>query len=390
MPKKKNNKQRVRRLLQFSQGIIRGEDGSHLVAKYQDVLDQVTPHDMIAMEEQQLKMGITFRQIKGKIEKVMNVIYDQLKKYNWEKPTTGHALYYLMQENRELEKVLKKLKSALIERDYQQTKKLTESLDQMEKHYLRKENILFPFLEKIWENCRPLSVMWSIHDDIRMKRKELINLLLEKQEFNSEIFKLIGELFFLMYGMILKEELVIYPVAMETLTAMDWKKIQAQSFEVGFAFIHQPEKDDVPSSFPQNEASSIFQTETGSLDHKQLELILNTLPLDLSFIDENDEVRYFSNPKDRFFPRSPAVIGRKVQKCHPPESVHIVEKILNSFKAGDRDQADFHIQMKGKFIRIRYFAVRDIKRKYLGTLEVSQDITEIRKLQGEKRLLDRD
>ncbi|OPX25971.1 MAG: hypothetical protein B1H06_06605 [Candidatus Cloacimonas sp. 4484_143] len=117
-------------------------------------------------------------------------------------------------------------------------------------------------------------------------------------------------------------------------------------------------------------------------------MILNTIPLDITFIDENDEVRYFSNPKDRFFPRSPAIIGRKVQKCHPPESVHVVEKILDSFKAGTRDEASFHIQMKGKVIQIRYFAVRNENGNYLGTLEVGQDVTEIRDLEGEKRLLD--
>ncbi len=391
---KKDSEKRVEQLFQFSQGILKGKNGRNLMEKYGEALKHITPHDMIAMEEKQLKGGISPQQIKEKIEKVMNVIYDHLKKYEWEKPQEGHALYYLMQENRELEKVLNKIKKSLHDKDYVKVTNQVEELFSMEQHYIRKENILFPFLERTWENCRPLSVMWSIHDDIRMKLKALKNILAENEEFNADIFKLLGEVFFLMYGMIFKEELVIYPVAMETLTTMDWRKINEQSYEIGFSYITPPirksRSDSVPKENLVDLAKVFFQTETGSLNQQQLELILNTIPLDLTFIDENDEVRYFSNPKDRFFPRSPAIIGRKVQNCHPPESVHIVEKILDTFKAGTKDEASFHIQMKGKFIFIRYFAVKDKNGKYAGTLEVGQDITKIRKMEGEKRLLDWD
>ncbi len=387
-----NNEKRVEQLFKFSEGIIKGENGTELMEKYGDALKYITPHDMLAMEEKQLKSGITPHQIKEKIEKVMNVIYDHLKKYEWEKPDEDHALYYLMLENRELEKVLNKIKESLQDRNYAKVTDQVEELFIMELHYVRKENILFPFLEKIWENCRPLSVMWSIHDDIRMKLKALKKILKENNDFNADIFKLLGEVFFLMYGMIFKEELVIFPVAMETLTSIDWRNIHAQSFAVGFSYIKAPQKRDEMSSNTKdnlaNLAEIFFQTETGNLSQQQLELILNTIPLDLTFIDENDEVKYFSSPKDRFFPRSPAIIGRKVHKCHPPESVHIVEKILNAFKTGSKNEASFHIQMKGKFIFIRYFAVRDENEKYIGTLEASQDVTEIRKMDGEKRLLD--
>jgi DUF438 domain-containing protein len=112
------------------------------------------------------------------------------------------------------------------------------------------------------------------------------------------------------------------------------------------------------------------------------------LPVDISFVNENDEVAYYSASPERIFPRSPGVIGRKVQNCHPPKSVEMVEKILSEFKAGTKSIADFWIQMQGKFILIKYFAVRDAEGKYRGCLEVSQDVTEIRKLEGQKRLLD--
>ena len=128
--------------------------------------------------------------------------------------------------------------------------------------------------------------------------------------------------------------------------------------------------------------------DTGQLTAEQVNLMLTHLPVDLSFVNENDEVIYYSNTEDRIFPRSPGIIGRRVQNCHPPKSVDMVKKILDEFKAGNKDTADFWIQMRGRFIFIRYFAVRDSKGTYKGCLEVSQDVTGIRGLQGQKRLLD--
>ena len=277
----KESKKRIESLFQFSQGILKGEDGSKLIEKHKDALKHITPHDMIAMEEKQLRSGISTSAIKEKIEKVMNVIYDYLKKYEWEKPQDDHALYYFMQENRELEKILGILKQNLQDRDFESVKNNVAKLFFMEHHYLRKENILFPFLERNWENCRPLSVMWSIHDDIRLKLKALQAKLTENKDFNAEIFKLIGEVFFLMYGMIFKEELVIYPVAMETLSTIYWRKIQEQSFDIGFSYITPPVRNNL-SDFETKKnivdlAKAFFQTETGSLNQQQLKLILNTI-----------------------------------------------------------------------------------------------------------------
>ena len=127
---------------------------------------------------------------------------------------------------------------------------------------------------------------------------------------------------------------------------------------------------------------------TGSLTLEQVDLLLTHLPVDVSFVDERDTVRYYSATRDRIFARTPAVIGRKVQNCHPGKSVHIVDAILKAFKAGDKDTAEFWIEIEGKFIYIRYFAVRDSARAYRGCLEVSQDVTGIRALKGQKRLLD--
>lgn len=134
--------------------------------------------------------------------------------------------------------------------------------------------------------------------------------------------------------------------------------------------LYKKHKDDIDKVEPQ-EAFRIF----------------NILPVDITFVDENNKVRYFSNTKERTFPRSPAVIGRQVNNCHPPDSVHVVEDIVEAFRRGEEDNAKFWIQIKGKMIFIQYFALRDNEGNYKGVLEVNQDVTEIRALEGERRLL---
>jgi len=128
--------------------------------------------------------------------------------------------------------------------------------------------------------------------------------------------------------------------------------------------------------------------ETGSMNKDELEAMLNSLPIDITFVDKKDTVRYFSQPKERLFPRAMAVIGRKLQQCHPQKSVHLLNQILDEFKSGERDLAEFWVDVKGRKIHIRYFAVRDSSGKYLGCVGVDQDVTDIQKLEGEKRLLE--
>lgn len=124
------------------------------------------------------------------------------------------------------------------------------------------------------------------------------------------------------------------------------------------------------------------------LPHATIEAMLNSMPMEISFVDEADTVRYFNKNGDRIFPRPRAVIGRKVQDCHPRKSLHVVNQILEDFKAGRRDSADFWIDLKGRKIYIRYFPVRTSEGRYLGTLEATQDITDIQVIKGQKRLLD--
>ena len=136
------------------------------------------------------------------------------------------------------------------------------------------------------------------------------------------------------------------------------------------------------------EAEGMLQFETGSLSKEEVEAVLDSLPIDISFIDKEDRVKYFNKAEGRIFVRTKAVIGRKVQLCHPQKSVHVVNKILEAFKTGKKDVAEFWISLNNRLILIRYFAVRDKNGKYLGTVEVTQDITDIKKIEGQKRLLD--
>ena len=401
-----NNEKRVEELLAFSLGMMSGEDGRVLLEKYKEAIEHVTPHDMLKLEDKQMQMGIKPAAIKKDVDKVINIFFNKLQEYSWEKPEEGTFLYYLMLENsaykfklNEVKKILKSYKGRQVS-DFDQLKNdllsRFEKFAEFEPHYVKKENILFPFLEKKWSSYRPLTVMWSLHDDIRKKLKLIIQILKSDHSTWGDLNKEIGAYYFLVFGMIQKENLIIYPVASETVSDEEWEEMHNQSFEYPFPFIESPVKPkDIKEPVQENQTENIqidghlkLKSETGELNPEQILLLLNNLPVDITFVDENDKVRFFSRPKERFFPRSPAIIGRAVQNCHPPESVHIVEEIVAAFKNGEKDNAKFWLELKGKFILIQYFALRNDKNEYKGVIEVSQDVTDIRALQGEQRLLD--
>lgn len=399
-----NSEKRVEDLLAFSLGVMSGENVKDLIDKYSEAINNITPHDMLKLEDRQMRMGITPEAIKKDVEKVINVFYKSLKNYQWEKPETGTFLYYLMLENsaftfklNQVKKILKNYKgresSNFGEMKRELLPRFKEFFD-FEQHYVKKENILFPYLEKIWENYRPLNVMWSLHDDIRKSLKKLVSMLEDRQSEWEEFSKILGKYYFLVFGMIQKEDLIVYPVASETVPEEAREEMQLQSFEYPFPFIEPPEKPESKQLNVQAESGREFpegagiRSETGFMSAEQALFIFNTLPVDITFVDENDKVCFFNRAKERLFPRSPAIVGRTVQNCHPPESVHVVEKIIESFRSGKKNHADFWIQMKGKFILIQYFAIRDEEGQYKGVLEVSQEVNEIRRLEGEKRLPD--
>ena len=270
------------------------------------------------------------------------------------------------------------------------------ALTDVDKHYRRKENLLFPYLESRGIEGPP-TVMWGKDDEIRSLMKDALAVFETTDTFTVGEAKIVFEslfspLFSAISEMIYKEEHILFPMCMDTLNDSEWMAIADQSLEIGFCLYDptiqwKPEGVTLKEKEQTGEPADRVRLPSGSMTPGELTAILNTIPFDLTFVDAEDTVRYFTQGRERIFDRNRAILGRKVQLCHPPSSVHIVERILSDFKAGREDQASFWIELKGKFIMIQYFALRDEPGNYLGTLEVSQDLTSRRALTGERRLL---
>lgn len=268
------------------------------------------------------------------------------------------------------------------------------NLMDVEKHYLRKEYLLFPFLEKHGVTGPP-TVMWGKHDETRELLKTALEALGAAEDINAEAAQTVIDIVLrpasqAVEDMIGKEEEILFPMSLDTLEDPEWFEIEQQSIEYGYC-LYDPKVKWVPEGIVieagGREESGKIQLPSGSFNVQELTAILNTIPFDMTFVDQEDSVRYFTQGRERIFARNRAILGRKVQQCHPPSSVDIVEKILNDFKAGREDHAAFWVSLNERFIHIEYFALRREDGAYLGTLEVSQDLTEKRKLEGEQRLL---
>jgi DUF438 domain-containing protein len=267
------------------------------------------------------------------------------------------------------------------------------SLGDVGKHYDRKENLLFPYLEK-HGITGPSKVMWAKDDEVReLVRAGIEGLQHQEDTSASEALAFVDLLLRpakdAIEDMIYREEQILIPMSLDTLSDTEWYSICKQSPEYGFC-LYDPPGEWVPEDVEQEESPDLgdrIQLPSGSLDWDEINAILNTIPFDLTFVDKDNRVRYFTQGRERIFARSRAILGREVQLCHPPSSVHIVEQIIEDFKSGKQSRAPFWIELGGKFIHIEYFALRDKDGQYLGTLEVSQDLTGKRKLEGEQRLL---
>ncbi len=307
----------------------------------------------------------------------------------------SHPVTLLKRENREIEKILATLRDSAAREDTAAIESGIGRLRGVIGHYVLKENALFPYLEK-HGFPGPSKVMWSKHNEVR----EMMKKTSDPAQRTPDLLKqLLDEV----EGMIFKEENILYPACLERISPPEWVEIFKACDEIGFSFLSgaglhstlaeaesresiQREASREPSSGASREVGEIGMP-TGSFSLEELIAVLNALPVDITFVDADDKVKYFSQSKDRIFVRATSVLGRSVQNCHPPQSLKRVTEILESFRNGSRDHADFWIQTMGKFVHIRYFAVRNPHGAYLGTLEVTQEVTGIRELSGERRLL---
>lgn len=309
----------------------------------------------------------------------------------------GHPLNTLMRENLAISRIMNQeikpyLKNLDGEESYKYLLEGVNHLSQIELHYQKKENLFFPYMEK-YGIVAPPQVMWGVDDEIRADIKEIKTLLEQDSKVDSVITQKIEDVMTRVEEMIFKEENIMAPMLLDHLTQEEWKKIADESHEIGFLIKKVsewnpviPTKDAVVKE-EKNVQEGLIKLPSGIFTTEQLTCMLNTLPFDITFVDKDDFVKYFSEGKERTFIRTRSIIGRNVSNCHPPASVHIVEKIVNDFKTGRKDQEDFWIKLGDKFVLIRYYAVRNDKGEYLGVLEVTQDIKEIQQIVGEKRLV---
>jgi len=317
----------------------------------------------------------------------------------------GHPVDTLLEENKALKRLSDIATEELLSIKYRNGADFKEAilrirgafnqLMDVDKHYQRKEYLIFPYLEKAGITGPP-KVMWGKHDEIRDQIKGSIEIL-QIEDLLKEDLEASAEIVLLpalkgIYEMTIKEEEILFPMLMDTLADGDWYEIQKQSLEIGYC-LYDPQVEWKPDGIEPEDINAAqkdgghIQLPTGGFSAEELLAILNTLPVDMTFVDRNDKVKYFSQSSDRIFQRNRAILNRDVRHCHPPASAHIVDKILDDFKSGRQNRAPFWINMKGKMIHIEYFALRNDAGEYLGTLEVSQDLTAYRALEGEQRIL---
>lgn len=309
----------------------------------------------------------------------------------------GHPANTLIRENRAIERILEKQIKPFLEgknenQDLLSLKEGLDSLSRIDLHYSKKENLFFPYMEQYGITAPP-KVMWGVDDEIRDMLKAVRHVIIEKtQDFSMEEAKdKMNALVEKIQEMIFKEENILLPMLLETLTQDEWKKIAEESGEIGFLVekvpLWNPVAEYQAEIKEEKKEAGVITLPTGVFRTEELIQLLNTLPFDITFVDKDDVVKYFSQSSERVFPRTKAVIGRNVSNCHPPASVHIVEQIVADFKSGKKDHEDFWIKMGDKYILIRYYAVRSEEGQYLGVLEVTQDIKPIQEITGEKRLV---
>ena len=383
--------------------------------RFRQVLGGVDASEIAAVEQALIDEGLPAEEIQRLCDVHVEIFKEALEERERPEVPPGHPVHTYMKENRALEEIVSHLSLALgrlprpgepgaaeaLRAAAPDLRPLLDRLARVDVHYARKENQLFPALEA-HHFTGPTQVMWSIHDDIRGLIKAARQALdrADPEAFRTNLLDALKAI----RDMIYKEEHILFPASLDLLSHDEWVRMARGEADIGFAWVEpdrgwpetgaRPPEEAPPApgsaAAPEDlaEGPAAVRLDTGRLTPEQINLLLTHLPVDVTFVDASDRVAYYSEGPHRIFPRSPGIIGREVRNCHPPKSVHRVNMILDAFKAGERDTAEFWLQMGGRFIHIRYFAVRDAKGRYQGTLEVSQDVTEIRTLEGERRLLD--
>jgi len=386
-----------------------GVSADEVKAQFAKEFDGVGAEEIAAAEKALMESGVKVEEIQSLCDIHASIFKGSIAEIHAEKDKTkqeGHPSWLLREENRAIERLLenrvvihtaqvadgKPTALFLLQEDF-------ELLLQIDRHYSKKENLWFPIMERYGITAPP-RVMWGVDDEIRNKIKDIRNSLKKLSEMGrpdshaiTTLISTIENVKEQIVEMISKEENILIPMVSEVFSEPDWDQISEGTAEIGYCLL-DAHSAALPLAVPVGEntkpsimSQGMVQLPTGSFSPEILTAVLNTLPIDITFVDKNDEVLYFSQSSERVFARTTAIIGRKVTNCHPPASMHVVEKILEDFKSGKKNMEEFYIHMKDLYIYIRYFAVRSASGDYLGTLEVTQNIAPIQKITGEKRLL---
>ena len=369
-------------------------------------LSRIPYGEVVEVEQELIAEGLPEEEILDLCDAHSSVLEGRVDLSALKPVPDGHPVDVFRKENEEIRNVTNAIfalisdilhsSSESIREQVIKLRGLYNNLYDVDKHYQRKEYLLFPYLEKL-EITGPPKVMWGKHDEIRELIKGSIEVLhvdnLTREELEAAAEMVLKPAARGAQEMITKEEEILFPMALDTLNESDWYEISRQSIEIGFC-LYDPPVDWRPewvaeqSINESQKSGSHIQLPSGSFSAEELLAILNTLPVDMTFVDKDDKVKYFSQGAERIFQRNRAILNRDVRHCHPPASAHIVDKIIEDFKSGRENRAPFWINMGGKkMIHIEYFALRNEKGEYLGTLEVSQNVQPYRDLEDEQRIL---
>ena len=397
---KDDNKEMIKSLIKK---LHAGENPDKVKEEFKELIRGLTPLQISVAEEQLIKEGMPAEEIHHMCDVHLAVMQETITE-DMNLAPDGHPVNILMQEHlilleyannlRNLYKDIKDKKS-LDEIDAEMKKiiSIVDHFKASESHYLREENILFSVLEK-YGVTQPPKIMWMEHDRVRDIEKNLYSLMdnkekIEYSDFLKQFHTYAHGLAELLSSHFSKENKVLYPTAMQLFSESEWKDIREQFDEVGYCCFTPERPEDKKQQVKKEVAIKDGEVDlgTGKLSLEELKLLFKHLPIDITFVGKDDTVKFYSEGPDRIFVRTPSVIGRLVENCHPNKSIDRVLEIVEGFKNNTLDKAEFWLKIKGMLIFIRYFPVRNKEGEYLGVLEVTQNVTEIQKLEGEKRLL---
>jgi PAS domain S-box-containing protein len=378
-----------------------GEDPEKVKEECKDILKDLGPHEIGMIEQELIEDGMKVEEVQSMCGAHLALLKENVEKAGPDVPE-WHPVHILMGEHDIMLESAGNLRDLLgslggAGPNAEQKGKLEDIVHhfkESESHYLREENVLFPHLEK-HGIVQPPKIMWMEHDRIREIKKGIYNLVDQSAHAKSgEGLRNLGQLAITLAEALsdhfYKENNVLYPMGLEAIEDQEWKDIRTEFDDIGYCcFTPAPAELAAAGEgiVPELGDEGRIELETGNMTPEEIQSLFNLLPVDITFVDKDDRVRFFSEGAGRIFVRTKAIIGRTVQNCHPQKSIHAVNKILEDFKSGKRDSAEFWIDFKGRKIHIRYFPLRSPKGEYLGCLEMTQDITKIKKVEGEKRLL---